>query len=99
MHDNRIFFWNGQVIDNDEPFASNTELSGFLIKYPSTIDIPTEFNMLKVNPQKAICFFQLIPLYNEEMNFLEKHGLEKLYKKFDEYRITDVVDLKRPNTC
>jgi hypothetical protein len=99
VHDNRTFFWNGQVIDNDEPFARNTKLSGFLIKYPSTIDVPVEFNMLKVNPQKAICFYQLIPLYNEEMNFLEKNGLEQLYTKFDEYRITDIVDLKRPNTC
>jgi len=99
VHNNRTFFWNGQVIDNDEPFARNTKLSGFLIKYPSTIDIPVEFNMLKVNPQKAICFFQLIPLYNEEMDFLEKHGLEKLYEKFDEYKVTDIVDLKRPNVC
>ena len=99
VHDNHTFFWNGQVIDNDEPFAGNTKLSGFLIKYPSTIDIPVEFNMLKVNPQKAICFFQLIPLYNEEMDYVEKHGLEKLYKKFDEFGITDIVDLKRPNTC
>ena len=99
VHDNRTFFWNGQVIDNDEPFAGNTELSGFLIKYPSTIDIPVEFNMIKVNPQKVICFYQLIPLYNEEMNYLEKHGLERLYNKFDEFGVTDIVDLKRPNTC
>jgi len=77
----------------------NTELSGFLIKYPNTIDIPIEFNMLKVNPQKTICFYQLIPLYDKEMDFLEKHGLEKLYDKFDEYGVTDVVDLNRPNVC
>ena len=99
VHNNRTFFWNGQAIDNDEPFATNTVLSGFLVKYPNTIDIPVEFNMLKVNPQKAICFYQLIPLYNEEMDFLEKHGLEKLYAKFDEFGVTDIVDLKRPNTC
>ena len=99
VHENRTFFWNGQVIDNDEAFARNTELSGFLIKYPTTIDIPVEFNMLKVNPQKAICFYQLIPLYDNEMDFLEKHGLEKLYEKFDEYGTTDVVDLKRPKVC
>jgi tetratricopeptide (TPR) repeat protein len=99
VHENRTFFWNGQVIDNDEAFARNTELSGFLIKYPNTIDIPVEFNMLKVNPQKAICFYQLIPLYDKEMDFLEKRGLEKLYEKFDEYGITDIVDLKRPKVC
>ncbi len=99
VHDNRTFFWNGQVIDNDEPFAKNTELSGFLIKYPSTIDVPVEFNMLKVNPQKAICFFQLVPLYHEEMDFLEKNGLEKLYAKFDKFGVTDIVDLNRENTC
>ena len=99
VHENRTFFWNGQVIDNDGAFARNTELSGFLIKYPTTIDIPVEFNMLKVNPQKAICFYQLIPLYDKEMDFLEKHGLEKLYEKFDEYGTTDVVDLKRPKVC
>ena len=97
VHENRTFFWNGQVIDNDEAFAGNTELSGFLIKFPTTIDIPVEFNMLKVNPQKAICFYQLIPLYHEEMDLVEKRGLEKLYEKFDEYGVTDVVDLKRPN--
>ena len=99
VHENRTFFWNGQVIDNNGAFARNTELSGFLIKYPTTIDIPVEFNMLKVNPQKAICFYQLIPLYHEEMDFLEKRGLEKLYEKFDEYGITDIVDLNRPNVC
>ncbi|GAH63932.1 unnamed protein product, partial [marine sediment metagenome] len=99
VHENRTFFWNGQVVDNDRAFARNTELSGFLIKYPNTIDIPVEFNMLKVNPQKAICFYQLIPLYHKEMDFLEKHGLEKLYDKFDEYGVTDVVDLKRPKVC
>ena len=43
--------------------------------------------------------FLLNVVVNEEMNFLEKHGLDKLYTNFDDFGITDIVDLKRPNVC
>lgn len=42
-------------------------------------------------------FFEVIPLYREEMNFKIKHGTDELLKQM--YKVTHIVDIGRANTC
>ncbi len=58
-----------------------------------------EFYKLKVGDEKVINFYCLYPLYKEEMNYKLKKGSDALLDKFEKYNVTDVVDIKRRNTC
>ena len=60
---------------------------------------PEEFWELKINEEKTIHFLAIFPLYNAEMNFKLKHGAEALLEKFEQNGVTEVVDIKRKNTC
>lgn len=85
---------NGETAD---PLAENTKL-GCMILFPS-FRLGSEFFSLKINEQKMINFYCLYPLYKEEMNFKLKYGADALLEKFEKYNLTDVIDIKRYNTC
>jgi hypothetical protein len=83
--------------ENADPFASNTGF-GCILLMPS-LSLGKEFFELKINGSKTISFYCLYPLYKEEMDFKLKKGVDALIDKFDKYRVADVVDIERPNTC
>jgi len=83
--------------ENAEPFALNTKL-GCMLLMPS-ISLPIEFYELHISELKTIRFFCLYPIYKEEMDYKLKKGVEALFDKFDMYKISNVVDINRPNTC
>lgn len=90
----------GHTIPNGEqgePFAANTGF-GCMILLPG-LHFGNRFFELEINNNKTIQFYCLYPLYKEEMDFKLKHGLDALLGKFDEYKVSDVVDIKRINTC
>jgi hypothetical protein len=57
------------------------------------------FGELTVNEEKTINFYCLYPLYREEMELKLKNGRDALIDKFAGFRVRDIVDIKRPNTC
>lgn len=83
--------------DPAEPYASNTKLSGMMLM-PSAF-APDDFFELKINDEKTIYFYSLIPLYSEEMDFKLKHGAQALGDKLDAAQVYDVFDVKRKNVC
>lgn len=90
----------GHTIPNGEaanPFSDNTKLGCMLIM--PGISLPLSFFELKVSDEKTIKFFCLYPLYKEEMNYRLQKGTDKLLEKFDKYKISDVININRPNTC
>ena len=82
---------------NAEPFAANTKF-GCMMLFPS-LSMHDGFDELKVNDEKTIRFYCLFPLYKEEMELKLKKGTNALIDQFKKFRVTDIVDIKRPNTC
>lgn len=83
--------------DPPEPFASSTKLCGAMLVPPIFVD--AEFSTLKIDDEKTIFFWVVMPLYEEEMNFKLKQGGEALLDRFDKYDINQVIDVRRRNVC
>jgi hypothetical protein len=54
---------------------------------------------LRIRDDKVVNFLSLVPIYKEEMELKLKGGVEALLPRFDEYNITELLDLKRRNVC
>lgn len=90
----------GHTIPNGDPaeaFADNTKLSGIII-LPS-VTVPEEFHNLRINEDKTIVFFSIVPLYDEEMSLKLNKGSAPLLEKFDKYGINDIVGINRRNVA
>lgn len=99
IHSNQQWFSDMHTFGNGNPpipFANNTGLCGFLFTFPLN-SFPPEFCELKIDDSKTVIFLQLIPLYNEEMNYTISEGSESLLEKFEENNILDHVDIHRKN--
>ena len=99
-HEYDTWVGHGHTIPNGEnadPFAENTKL-GCMILFPS-LSLGSNFFNLRINEDKNINFYCLYPLYKEEMNFKLKNGSDALLDKFEKHNLTDIVDIKRKNTC
>lgn len=93
------WLWFGHTIPNGdppEPFASKTKLCGSILLPPS---LPSkEFGRIK-EQGKTIFLLNVVPLYEEEMNYKLRKGVNGLLSRFDKFRISEVVDINRENTC
>ena len=91
--------WGHSIPNGEEaaPFAENTSF-GCMLVMPA-ISLPIEFFELKINTDKTVKFFCLYPLYKEEMEYRIKKGTDDLLARFDKYKIRDIIDITRPNTC
>ena len=83
--------------DPPKPLSPDTKLSGVLLVPP--ILAPPEFWSLDVRPGKTVRFFAIVPVYAEEMEFKLKHGGDALLDQFDEHDVSELLDLRRANTC
>lgn len=91
--------WGHTVPNGDppEPFAPGVPFSSVLLEFP--LSFPKEFFSLRVNPEKEIRFFSLIPLHDDELRLKMTKGVEALEDLFDAKGITDVLDPKRPSVA
>jgi predicted Zn finger-like uncharacterized protein len=99
-HEYETWLGFGHTVPNGDPpvpFAPNTKLCCCLIVPPITT--PEEFGLLRVSEEKAIEFFAVLPLYKEEVDFKLRHGAEPLLNRFQEFEISEILDIKRPNVC
>ena len=83
--------------ENAEPFAANTKF-GCLMLFPN-LSIESSFYELKISDEKTINFYCLYPLYKEEMELKLKKGTDGLIDQFKKFGVTDIVDIRRANTC
>ena len=61
--------------------------------------VPDDFHKLRIDDQKEITFFAVVPLYAEEMNLKLRLGAGKLVEKFDSMGVSDIVDPSRRNVA
>ena len=90
----------GHTIHGNEdmsPFAENTELNSFVL-LPAN-NLMYEALDLTLSSGKKINFYQMVPLYQEELDYKLENGLESLLSLFDEEDRLAVLDIKRRNYC
>jgi hypothetical protein len=85
----------GHTVPAGEPFAENTKLCGILLLYPGAFDAGAAICKL---PEGQINFYQLIPLYQEEMDFKINNSTENLLDFLDG-DILEQIRIDRENTC
>ncbi len=85
----------GHTVDNRTVFAENTELTSSMLVDKIGI---TENDEPCILPNgEEVNFYQVIPLYKEEMDYKLSEGADALIKKIRECEISFVVDPKREN--
>ena len=70
---------NGHTIDNGDPFAKNTKLCGSMLVSPQGTDEGSDICMLPSGEE--VNFYQIIPLYKEELDYKLEHGVDELLEK------------------
>lgn len=91
IEENSWLGW-GHTVNYGSPFADNTEFCGAMIIYSM---FGKESVECKLSDDEKIWFYQVLPLYRNEMNFKHKYGASALIRKFTDKQLT-VADIERP---
>lgn len=83
-----------QLIEEPMRDALGMDFVGVLLYIPSTFD--EAFQSAENPAGEVVHFMSCIPLYAEELDYSEQHGVEALVDKLVESGISEVVDLSRP---
>ena len=84
----------GHTIPNGQPFADNTSFAGIVLEHPYLFG--KDCMTCRLPNGDVVNFYQMIPLYEEEMNFKIDKGIDEMFEHFDE-DFTPVVDINRKN--
>lgn len=85
----------GHSVDHQQPFADSTELCGSLLIYPENVEDGAEVCTLPNG--ENVNFFEVIPIYREEMDFKIDNDTKALLEKMR--NVSHIVDINRENTC
>lgn len=85
----------GHTVPNGGPVAENTGFTGVLLL--GAQDAPEGAAECLLPGGDRVVFYQMIPLYEEEMQYKVERGVEALLEKMQD--VDHVVDIRRPNVC
>ena len=71
----------GHTVDNQEPYADNTELSGAILVVPQQVD--EEGFSCQLPGGEEVNFYQLLPLYEDEMEYKIQSGADSLLELYE----------------
>lgn len=100
-HHYTTWLYRGHTVANGNPprlYADNAPFQSLLLWPPAVVD-QTQFANLTLPNGKKLQFYNLLPLYKEELDFALKNGSDALIPKLDKAGISDVVNLSRKNSC
>ena len=83
----------GHTMDQQSPFAKDTKLCASLLTGPQGVEDGCEVCILPNG--ETVNFYQVIPLYRDEMEYKLEHGADALIEKMAE--VSFVVQPERPN--
>ena len=84
--------------EDSSPVANNTEFNSFVLLRSIGVDNQI-VEPLSLGIGKKINFYQLYPLYQEELEFKLENSLDDLCEKIDEKDLDFVVNINRKNYC
>ena len=87
----------GHTIPNGDPWEpiADTRFIGVMLSLTYWLD--PEFIQLRASSGDTINFYDVVPLYPEEMKVKLFEGVEELETRFDRLRLGYVLDVERPN--
>lgn len=97
IHDTWLGF--GHTVSSDEnntPYANNTKFCSIMLF--AAVDKKNETLNLKIKSKGEINFYQVFPLYKEELEYSHAVGIDELLNLFPDEFIP-VVDITRDNFC
>ncbi|HIT22722.1 MAG TPA: suppressor of fused domain protein [Candidatus Scybalousia intestinigallinarum] len=97
---NHTWLGYGHTISSDEEnscYASNTKFCSMMLV--TALNRDNQPLDLKMDHLGKINFYQLFPLYPEELEYKMAHGADSLLDLFDEEALLGVVDCDRKNFC
>ncbi|MFF2089511.1 suppressor of fused domain protein [Paenibacillus sp. NPDC058174] len=100
-HEHQTWLYMGHTLANSQPakpYSEDVKFQGMLLSLPDVEDKKEFFN-LSISSEIVVHFFSLIPIYQEEMDYKLKNGMEALFAKLNKVGTDDVVNLNRKNTC
>jgi hypothetical protein len=91
-HERETWLGCGHTVLNGtsaKPFASGLPFCAALLTHPVTLE--SDFSELRLR-NRTIHFYQVVPLYREEIRFALRHGCDALLARFAQYQTSDVAD-------
>ena len=85
----------GHTMDKQSPFAENTQLCGAILITPQGAEEGAEVCTLPGGEE--VNFYQVIPLYRDEMEYKQAHSAEELLDKMED--VSFVIDPERPDAA
>lgn len=90
----------GHTIASDEkytPYAMNTQFCCMLLL--NALNNNYDNLNLKMNTKGKINFYQLVPIYKEELEFKQCNDVNKLLELFNDEDLNPVININRINYC
>lgn len=98
-HEYNTWIGWGHTIPNGDPAEpiANTRFTGLMVTTPQWL--PVEFFQMTASDGEKISFYQLVPLYQEEMDLKLKKGAEELEERLAKAGGSIAIDVQRPNVA
>jgi len=85
-----------QHYEPPEPYADSTAQCAALVMHPNTES--AGFSRMKLG-RHDVHFYQVFPLYEEEVRFAFQHSLNAVLERFAINGVTEIIDPERINVC
>ncbi len=93
LHDDWLG-WGHTVCGSEDSYTDNTKLCGVVLLSPGAFGDPALVCTLPNG--EPVNFYQVIPLYREEIEFKREYEVDRLLEKFPD-ELLEVIDPSRPN--
>ncbi|AIQ63033.1 Suppressor of fused protein (SUFU) [compost metagenome] len=100
-HDYNTWLYLGHTVTNGnpaQPYCDTAKFQSMLIWVPEVENV-SDFFYFNISDDKEVRFYNLVPLYKEELDFTMKNGGEALINKLNKIGATEVVNISRKNSC
>ena len=90
----------GHTVSSDQentPYASNTKFCSMMLV--NALNQDYENLDFRMSSKGKINFYQLFPLYKEELDYKQRNGANVFLDLFDEEDIMSIVNMNRKNYC
>ncbi len=88
--------WGHSVDNNGNPYAGNVGFSGVMLAEVQDVEDGADKCVLPNGD--VVNFYQVIPLYREEMQFKVEHDADEIIDRLAQ-AANHIVDINRPNVC